>query len=113
MQIVQISDIHIGGLFVQNVFDTVVDEVNRLKPDAIIVTGDLTDDGLMIQFEKARNELTRFVCPNMIVIAGNHDYRHTGYLLSKKYFPTKQIYEFDEAFIFTLGTARPDKTRVR
>ena len=36
MQIVQLSDIHIGSLFVQNVFDAVVDEVNRLKPDAII-----------------------------------------------------------------------------
>ena len=50
MQIVQLSDIHIGGLFVQSVFDTVVEEVNKLKPDAIIVTGDLTDDGLLIQF---------------------------------------------------------------
>ena len=46
-----------GGLFVQSVFDAVVDEVNKLKPDAIIVTGDLTDDGLLFQFEKARNEL--------------------------------------------------------
>ncbi len=63
MQIVQLSDIHIGGLFVQSVFDTVVEEVNKLKPDAIIVTGDLTDDGLMIQFEKARKDLERFVCP--------------------------------------------------
>ena len=79
------------------------------KPDAIIVTGDLTDDGLLIQFEKAREDLERFVCPNKIVIAGNHDYRHTGYLLFKKFFPTKQIYEFDDAFIFTLGTARPDR----
>src|SRR5919109_1853067 len=106
MQIVQISDLHFGGLFIQSVFDAVVDEVNKLKPDAIIVTGDLTDDGLLIQFEKARNELKRFSCPNMIVIAGNHDYRHTGYLLFKKFFPTKRIHEFDDAIIFTLGTAR-------
>jgi 3',5'-cyclic AMP phosphodiesterase CpdA len=109
LQIVQLSDIHIGGLFVQSVFDTVVEEVNKLKPDAIIVTGDLTDDGLLIQFEKARKELERFFCPNLIVIAGNHDYRHTGYLLFKKFFPTKQIHEFDDALIFTVGTARPDR----
>ena len=109
LQIVQLSDIHIGSLFVQSVFDAVVDEVNRLKPDAIIVTGDLTDDGLLFQFEKARNELKRFACPNIIVVAGNHDYRHTGYLLFKKFFPSKQIYEFDEAFVVTLGTARPDR----
>ena len=52
MQIVQLSDIHIGGLYVQSVFDTVVEEVNKLKPDAIIVTGDLTDDGLLIPIGK-------------------------------------------------------------
>jgi Icc protein len=99
----------VGGLFVQSVFDAVVDEVNKLKPDAIIVTGDLTDDGLLFQFEKARNELKRFSCPNVIEIAGNHDYRHTGYLLFKKFFPSKQIYEFNDAIVLTLGTARPDR----
>ncbi|MFL6473925.1 MAG: metallophosphoesterase family protein [Nitrososphaera sp.] len=109
MQIVQLSDIHLGGLFVQTVFDSVVEEVNELNPDAIIVTGDLTDDGLLIQFEKIRKELGRFSCPNMIMVAGNHDYRHTGYLLFKKFFPTKQIYEFDDALILTVGTARPDR----
>ena len=109
MRIVQLSDIHLGGLYVQSVFDKVVEEVNELNPDAIILTGDLTDDGLLIQFEKIRKELERFSCPNMIVIAGNHDYRHTGYLLFKKFFPTKQIYEFNDAVILTVGTARPDR----
>ena len=109
MRLVQISDIHIGGLFMQNTFDAVVDEVNRLEPDAIVITGDLTDDGILPQYEKARNEIKRFKCPNMIVIAGNHDYRHTGYLLFKKFFPSKHVYEFDDAVILTLGTARPDR----
>lgn len=109
MQIVQLSDIHIGSFFVQSVFDAVVDEVNRLNPDAIIVTGDLTDDGLLFQFDKARAELKRFACPNIIVLAGNHDYRHTGYLLFKKFFPSKQIFEFADAIVLTLGTARPDR----
>ena len=53
MQLVQISDIHIGSFFKQEVFDSVVDEVNKLKPDAIIITGDLTDEGLLFQFEHA------------------------------------------------------------
>src|ERR687884_1174793 len=49
-------------------------------------------------------------CSNIIVLAGNHDYRHTGYLVFKKFFPSKQqIYEFDDAVIMTLGTARPDR----
>ncbi|HZA64611.1 MAG TPA: metallophosphoesterase, partial [Nitrososphaeraceae archaeon] len=42
---------------------------------------------------------------------GNHDYRHTGYLLFKKFFPSsRQIYEFDDDIVvLTLGTARPDR----
>jgi 3',5'-cyclic AMP phosphodiesterase CpdA len=109
MRLVQISDIHVGGLFVQKTFDAVVEEVNELEPDAIIITGDLTDEGILPQFEKARNEINRFKCSQVIVIAGNHDYRHTGYLLFKKFFPAKQVYEFDESVILTLGTARPDR----
>jgi 3',5'-cyclic AMP phosphodiesterase CpdA len=109
MQLVQLSDIHIGSLFIQGVFDKVVAEVNELSPDAIIITGDLTDDGLLFQFEKARAEIKRFTCPNVIVLAGNHDYRHTGYLLFKKFFPSKQVYDLGDAVLLTLGTARPDR----
>ena len=111
MQLVQLSDIHIGAFFKQEVFDTVVDEVNnKLKPDAIIITGDLTDDGLLFQFERAHAEIKKFNCSNIIVLAGNHDYRHTGYLLFKKFFPfSRQMYEFDDVIVVTLGTARPDR----
>lgn len=112
MKLVQISDLHIGGLFKQDAFNTIVKEVNDdLKPDVIIISGDLTDDGLLFQFEQARKEIDRFNCPNLIVFPGNHDYRHTGYLLFKKFFPfTKQIYEFDDNIVIvTLGTARPDR----
>ena len=113
MQIVQVSDIHIGeSYFKQDVFDILVDEVNnKLKPDAIIITGDLTDEGLLHQFEHARAEINRFDCSNLIVLAGNHDYRHTGYLLLKKLFPSpKEIYEFDDdVVLLTIGTARPDR----
>jgi 3',5'-cyclic-AMP phosphodiesterase len=112
MKLVQISDLHIGGLFKQDAFNTIVKEVNDdLKPDVIIISGDLTDDGLLFQFEQARKEIDRFNCPSLIVFPGNHDYRHTGYLLFKKFFPfTKQTYEFDDNIVVvTLGTARPDR----
>src|ERR671937_745433 len=114
MQLVQLSDIHVGSFFKQQVFDTVVEEVNKLKPDAIIITGDLTDEGLLFQFEYARTQIKKFTCSNIIVLAGNHDYRHTGYLIFKKFFPPskQQIYEFGDnadVVLVTLGTARPDR----
>jgi len=66
MRIVQISDLHIGGLFKQDIFDILVDEINNeLQPDVIIVSGDLTDDGLIFQFEQARREIQKFKCSNL------------------------------------------------
>ena len=110
MEIVQISDIHFGSMFKQVAFDQLVEEINNLEPDAIVITGDLTDEGLLSQFERARFEIQRFKCNNRIVLAGNHDYRHTGYLLFKKFFHTKQVYELkDDVVIVTIGTARPDR----
>jgi 3',5'-cyclic-AMP phosphodiesterase len=112
MKFVQISDMHIGGLFKPDTFNTIVEEVNNdIKPYAIIISGDLTDDGLLFQFQQAQKEINRFNCPNLIIFPGNHDYRHTGYLLFKKFFPSsRQIYQFsDDIIVLTLGTARPDR----
>ena len=88
MKFVQISDLHVGGLFKQEAFNTLVEEINELNPDAIIISGDLTDEGLVFQFKKASDEIKKFTCPNLIIFPGNHDYRHTGYLLFQKYFPS-------------------------
>jgi 3',5'-cyclic-AMP phosphodiesterase len=107
--LVQISDIHIGSPYDRLVFDKIVHEVNSMKPYAIIVTGDITDEGILPQFELARTELQRFKCKDLIVVPGNHDYRHTGYLLFKKFFPANQVYDMDDVVVITLGTARPDR----
>ena len=55
MKIYQSLNLHIGGLFKQSAFDTLVSELNEdIKPDLLIVSGDLTDEGLIFQFEKAK-----------------------------------------------------------
>ena len=110
MNIVQLSDLHVGGLFKEESFNTIVREVNDLSPDVVIVSGDLTDDGLIFQFQQARTLIQKLTCPKLIALPGNHDYRHTGYLLFKRFFPfSKQVNEFDNLIILVLGTARPDR----
>ena len=110
MQIVQLSDLHVGGLFKEDAFNTIVNEVNELSPDVVIISGDLTDDGLIFQFQQALSLIQKIKCPNLITLPGNHDYRHTGYLLFKKFFPfSNQIHEYENLVILTLGTARPDR----
>ena len=60
MMLVQLSDIHVGSQFQPHVFDRVVDEVNGLEPDAIVITGDLTNEGLIEEYEMARDLVSRF-----------------------------------------------------
>ncbi len=110
MIIVQLSDLHVGSQFQPEVFETVVKEVNKLNPDVIVITGDLTNEGLMKEYKKCKLLLTKFNTKKIISISGNHDYRNTGYLLFKKFFPFKTVNELgDDVILVTVGTARPDR----
>ena len=110
MEIVQLSDIHVGSQFREDVFQTVIKEVNSLKPDSVIITGDLTNEGLKEQYEKCKNLISQINVDKIIAISGNHDYRNTGYLHFKKYFPFQTINELsDDVILLTIGTARPDR----
>ncbi len=110
MLIVQISDLHVGSQFLQDKFDQLVQEVNQISPDVIVVTGDLTNEGLMKEYEECKMLLAKFSAKKIITISGNHDYRNTGYLLFKKYFPFETINELNnDVVLVTLGTARPDR----
>ena len=110
MKIVQISDLHVGSQFLQEKFDILVEEVNEINPDVIVITGDLTNEGLMSEYKECKSLLTQFNTKKMIVISGNHDYRNTGYLLFKKFFPFDTVNELDDDVVLvTVGTARPDR----
>ena len=110
MIIVQLSDLHVGSQFQQEVFETLVEEVNELNPDVIVITGDLTNEGLKKEYEKCKSLLLKFNTKKIISISGNHDYRNTGYLLFKKFFPFKTINELDDDIVLvTVGTARTMK----
>lgn len=78
--LVQLSDLHIGGD--ENGMDpiprleAVIATVRALpnRPDAVLVSGDLTDDGAEEGYRLAREMLARLEAP-LHVIPGNHDDR--------------------------------------
>ena len=110
MQIVQISDLHVGSQFLPETFDILVDEINELNPDVVVVTGDITNEGLVSEYKRCQKLLGRLNVKKLIPISGNHDYRNTGYLLFKKFFPFSTVNELDEdTVLVTVGTARPDR----
>ena len=110
MLLVQLSDLHIGSQFRPKTFAKLVREVNDLKSDAIIITGDLTNEGLINEYAECKKLVSKLKTKKIITISGNHDYRNTGYLAFKKFFPFKTINELgSDVVLITLGTARPDR----
>lgn len=78
--LVQLSDIHIGGdeegLDPIPRLEAVIEAVRSLpnRPDAVLVSGDVTDDGGAEGYRVAREMLARLELP-LHVIPGNHDDR--------------------------------------
>ena len=110
MIIVQLSDLHVGSQFQQDMFNKVLEEVNQLNPDSIVITGDLTNEGLIKEYEKCKELISKFNAKKIITISGNHDYRNTGYLHFKKYFPFEAVNVLSkDVVLVTIGTSRPDR----
>ncbi|UTJ06498.1 metallophosphoesterase [Arcobacter roscoffensis] len=80
-EIVQLSDIHIGGLIDKEFIANLVRRVNSLKPDTIVITGDLVDTKL--EFAKpALEELSKLNSKyGTYFIVGNHEYFHDVYTI--------------------------------
>ncbi len=69
--LVHLSDIHFGRVNYQ-VVDPLVKFVNELRPDVVVVSGDLTQRARVEQFKEARAFLDRLPGPQ-VVVPGNHD----------------------------------------
>ncbi len=77
--IAHISDMHCGSRYhIPSLATRVIDELNELRPDVVIVTGDLTDMGFRQEFRQAHRLLERLECPHRLVLMGNHDSRNVG-----------------------------------
>lgn len=86
LRIAQVSDIHCGTVtFDGELMRSVIDRVNDLRPDVVVVGGDLTADGYEWEFEEAGRWLRRVDAP-MVVVPGNHDARNVGDLHFRRLF---------------------------
>jgi len=109
MLLAQISDVHCGPMLRKETLKAAIKEINQLSTDVVLVTGDLTEDGLISEFEIASRELKKLKAEKVIYLSGNHDYRSTGYLLFKEFFSFLQVTETDDTVIIVLSSARPDR----
>lgn len=75
-RIVQISDMHIGGLIERDFVRRSVEQINALEPDLIAITGDLCDahvDTLRGALDELSHLQSRY---GVFYIVGNHEYFH-------------------------------------
>ncbi|MDE5587250.1 MAG: metallophosphoesterase, partial [Bacilli bacterium] len=83
LKVVHLSDFHYNSTFDERDLKVLVKKVNRLKPDIIVFTGDLTDKDseisesdlkvLVEQFNKMEATL------GMYAVRGNHDYETSNF----------------------------------
>jgi len=73
LRIMQISDLHFGPPFIPEVAEAALASCERLVPDVLVVSGDLTQRARREQFEAARDYLQRFPTLPRLIIPGNHD----------------------------------------
>ncbi|NOY78696.1 MAG: metallophosphoesterase [Calditrichaeota bacterium] len=73
-KIVQLSDVHINTIFSKKRLERLVRRVNQLKPDLIVITGDLMDENAA-KSEKIVTPISKFKSRfGVYAVTGNHEY---------------------------------------
>ncbi len=116
MLLIQLSDFHCGSseTFLRDKLASAIKEVNHLNPDVVILSGDLTENGFKNEFEEAKRFIDQIKCRRKIITMGNHDAKHTGFLLFEDLFglPAGAYSNKDYTIVYA-NTARPDKDEGR
>lgn len=110
LTIAHLSDIHIGSRhFLPNLLERAIAEINELEPDAVIISGDLTDEGFRQQYKSAQTYLASIKCPNVLVVPGNHDSRNVGYVHFEELLgPRHKILHLPGLTIVGVDSSEPD-----
>lgn len=76
IKVVAVSDIHLGFGTGKKALSSYVDKINEQKPDLILISGDLIDNGVdLLKREQMEEELNRLNAPLGVYMAlGNHEY---------------------------------------
>jgi 3',5'-cyclic-AMP phosphodiesterase len=110
IKIAHLSDMHVGSNhFVSNLLNRAITEINDMKPDMVIVSGDLTEDGFRQQYLAAKAYLENIACDRMLVIPGNHDSRNVGYVHFEDIYGSRNTVEYlPGVTVVALDSSQPD-----
>ena len=74
LKIVHLSDIHYGSTINEKELNNIVDKINEIKPDIVVLTGDLLDERINFDKDIIINCLSKIEANlGKYAISGNHD----------------------------------------
>lgn len=86
LRLAHISDVHAGEIsFQHDLMGEIVDHINGMRPDVVVVAGDLTAAGYEDEYEAAADILAGIEAPK-VIIPGNHDARNVGWVHFERWF---------------------------
>jgi len=81
MIIVHLSDLHFGmPEYVEKLGENVSKKIEQIKPELLIITGDITDCGYLEDYEEAKKFIDLLKSEKKLIVPGNHDARNAGEL---------------------------------
>ena len=110
LTIAQLSDLHCGSPhFVPDLMERAIAEINDLKPDIVVCSGDLTTFGFKEEYAAAKRYLDRIECEAFVVIPGNHDSRNVGYVHFEELFGERNsVLRRAGATVVAVDSTEPD-----
>jgi 3',5'-cyclic-AMP phosphodiesterase len=89
-RIAHLSDLHCGSPHFQaDLLERAIEEINELRPEVAVISGDITTDGYEREYRMAREFVDRIECEDLIVVPGNHDSRNVGYVHFEELFGSR------------------------
>ena len=80
IRIAQLASLHCGDItFRPELMRGAVERVNSIRPDLVVVAGDLTASGYQWEYDEAVGWLEKIEA-RKIVVPGNHDSKNVGYV---------------------------------
>lgn len=113
MRIVHLSDLHVSSPhFVPEWGDRVLRRIAQLRPELLVITGDLVDNGLEVEYEQVKRFLSGLPDCDKLLVPGNHDVRYHGSTVFEREFGTRTpVFENEQVLVVGLDSSQPDRDR--
>ncbi|MBY8990782.1 MAG: metallophosphoesterase [Candidatus Lokiarchaeota archaeon] len=112
VEIIQISDLHYGSEFREDLFENIINYVKETKPDVVICTGDIVHKGRVIQYKNFLPYLNQLKeISNFLAVPGNHDAKNSGIIFFEKIIGprrSRMLLEDKNSIIVGVCSARDD-----